>query len=155
MPDQFWKDNVLEVNLPELPSKVPGEPKVHAEQIIIGKDEDDIKLEYEVEFPTVCIDFPPNLPGADTVFECPEMITSTPDLPKLAIDETCFPENFGEKARIPKMPATIYDSGKMTLGKAPKPLKPKMFQKVINTIPMPMKIKNVPFKPVGEPRTQR
>lgn len=53
------------------------------------------------------------------------------------------------------MPATIYDNGKMTLGKPPKPLKPKMFQKVINTIPMPMKIKNIPFKPVGEPRTQR
>ena len=38
------------------------------------------------------------------------------------------------------------------IGKAPKPLKPKAFQKVPNTIPMPMKMPAVPFKPVGEPR---
>jgi hypothetical protein len=55
-----------------------------------------------------------------------------------------------------KWPATIYEKGgKMTLGKPPKPLKPKMFQKVLNTIPMPMKIKNVPFKPISEPRSQK
>lgn len=53
---------------------------------------------------------------------------------------------------MPKWPKTIYHDAKMTLGKPPKPLKPKPFQKVINTIPMPMRIKNVPFKPVGDPR---
>lgn len=57
-----------------------------------------------------------------------------------------------ERVRIPMWPNTIYDTGKLTLGKPPKPLKPKPFQKVLNTIPMPMRIKNVPFKPVGEPR---
>ena len=41
---------------------------------------------------------------------------------------------------------------KNTLGKVPKPLKPKPFQKVLNTIPMPMRINNVPFKPIAEPR---
>ena len=56
-----------------------------------------------------------------------------------------------EKVRIPNWPKTIYD-GKLTLGKPPKPLKPKPFQKILNTIAMPMRIKNVPFKPVGERR---
>lgn len=56
-----------------------------------------------------------------------------------------------ETIRIEKMPPTIFD-GKFSLGKPPKPLKPKPFQKILNTIPMPMRIKNIPFKPVGEPR---
>lgn len=30
-PEMFWKDNELEIEIPELPGKVPGEPKVHAE----------------------------------------------------------------------------------------------------------------------------
>ena len=41
---------------------------------------------------------------------------------------------------------------KKFIGKPPKPLRPKPFQKVLNTIPMPMKMPPVPFKPVGEPR---
>ena len=63
-----------------------------------------------------------------------------------------LPPMIPEKIRIPNWPKTIYDTGKLTLGKPPKPLKPKPFQKILNTIPMPMRIKNIPFKPVGEPR---
>lgn len=155
MPDKFWEKNELGFEMPDLPSTVPGEPKVFAETAVVGNDGDDITLGYEIDYPAEVKDYPPNLPGADTTPDLPELPAATIDMPTLKIDESSFPENFGEKARIPKMPATIYDGGKMTLGKVPKPLKPKMFQKVLNTIPMPMKIKNVPFKPVGEPRTQR
>ena len=38
-----------------------------------------------------------------------------------------FPPMLNERVRIPMWPKTIYDTGKLTLGKPPKPLKPKPF----------------------------
>ena len=38
-----------------------------------------------------------------------------------------FPPMITERVRIPMWPKTIYDTGKLTLGKPPKPLKPKPF----------------------------
>ena len=38
-----------------------------------------------------------------------------------------FPPMPTERVRIPMWPKTIYDTGKLTLGKPPKPLKPKPF----------------------------
>ena len=85
----------------------------------------------------------------------------SPDMPRPPDQVVFVPENLilgsglpaaiVEKNAMPAPPLTGPPM-KMTLGKAPKPLKPKPFQKVLNTIPMPMRIKNIPFKPVGEPR---
>ena len=60
---------------------------------------------------------------------------------------TSFPEPIEERPKIPALPKTIYETAKLSLSKPPKPIKPLPFQKVLNTIQMPMKIKIVPFKP--------
>ena len=65
-----------------------------------------------------------------------------------------LPSKPEEPYKMPAFPKTVYHQEKLFLGKPPKPLKNKPYQKVPNTIPMPMTIKNVPFKPVqfAEPR---
>ena len=84
----------------------------------------------------------PDLPGPpDQVVFVPENLTLEGEVPAPIVEKNAM-----------LAPPLTGPPMKMTLGKAPKPLKPKPFQKVLNTIPMPMRIKNVPFKPVGEPR---
>lgn len=112
-------------------------------------------MEYEIEFPRplLIIDERPALPGSGAPPEMPLVPSWEPADPSdLKRDFVEFPPMIPEKIRIPNWPKTIYDTGKLTLGKPPKPLKPKPFQKILNTIPMPMRIKNIPFKPVGEQR---
>jgi len=77
-------------------------------------------------------------------------------------DVNCLPPyraSLPEKDKIIPYPKTVFHGGKITLGKPPKSIKPKAFQRVLNTIPMPMRVKNVPFKPVGisdgKPRGRR
>ena len=155
MPDQPGKDNVLNIEMPPLLETVPGEPRIGKERIIT-QDEDTILLEYEIEFPKPADDEKPFLPGSNTC-EPPPRVPDW-DVPLPDIKNTLnvsWPNEFPERARQIGMPPTIYDTGKPVLGKAPKPLKPKGFQKVLNTIPMPHKIKNVPAKPITEPRNNR
>jgi hypothetical protein len=142
----------LTIELPKLPEQVPGEPSIGQDKIIT-KDEDHIILEYEIEFPKTCKDFQPHIPGDSVCDPLPSLPVFDMVVPRFK--EPAFPYKFSEKSTIIKLPLTIYSKGKLTIGKIPKPLKPKPFQKVLNTIPMPMKIKSVPFKPVSEPRTQR
>ncbi len=62
-----------------------------------------------------------------------------------------------DEKTMPDMPKTVFHEKQPTLAKPPKPLKPKGFQKVPNTIKRPMRVKNVPFKPIGvnEPRPKK
>ena len=130
--------------------QVTGEPRIGQDKIIT-KDEDHIILEYEIEFPKVCKDPEPYLPGDSLCEPLPPLPEFDMAVPQF--EEPLFPNKLPERFTIIKQPLTIYSKGKMSIGKIPKPLKPKPFQKVLNTIPMPMKIKNVPFKPVSELRT--
>jgi len=130
--------------------QVPGEPRIGQDKIIT-KDEDHIILEYEIEFPKVCKDSEPYLPGDSLCEPLPPLPDF--DMADPQFEEPLFPNKLPERSTIIKQPLTVYSKGKMSIGKIPKPLKPKPFQKVLNTIPMPMKIKNVPFKPVSELRT--
>ena len=82
-------------------------------------------MEYEIEFPRPYFDEKPALPGTDAaplLPVCPDFEMA--DQVHLKRDFVEFPPMIPEKVRIPNWPKTIYD-GKLTLGKPPKPLKPK------------------------------
>ena len=155
-PDQPGKENEMGFEMPTILEMVPGEPNTGQDQII-DQGDDHIRLEVEIEYPKIipsATEQKPGMPGTEKANPLPELPDfDVPDPVHMIYNgpEIEAPEALPEML-IPKWPLTIYHSVKNTLGKAPKPLKPKPFQKVLNTIPMPMRIKNVPFKPVGEPR---
>lgn len=154
-PDRPGAELEMGFPMPQILDIVPGEPRPQDQ--IIDQGDDHIRLEVEIEFPKIipsATEYKPGMPGTEKANPLPELPTfDVPDPVHMIYKgpEIVTPEPLPEML-IPKWPLTIYHSVKNTLGKAPKPLKPKPFQKVLNTIPMPMRIKNVPFKPVGEPR---
>lgn len=108
-------------------------------------------LEYEIEFPKGLMkqsDAVPILPGGICDITMPVLPGMMKEPETFDFDLANFPHRIIEKVKIPDLPKSIWDEKKFRLGKPPKPLKPKPFQKVLNTIPMPMRIKNVPFKPI-------
>ena len=108
-------------------------------------------LEYEIEFPKELNnkgDVLPILPGGICDIDLPDLPGEIKEPETMDCDYANIPKKMVEKPKIPDMPRTIWDEKKFRLGKPPKPLKPKPFQKVLNTIPMPMRIKNIPFKPI-------
>lgn len=99
------------------------------------------------------MDSKPAIPGTDVIPELSAMPTADiKDPGEYFCDPECFPEAPSEKPKIIPYPNTIFHGAKKTLGKPPKPLKPKPFMKVINTIPMPMRMINVPYKPAADTR---
>ena len=142
-------ENELEIMVPKPPELVPVEPVIGQEAVIV-QNKESIDIEYEIEFPQRAKkDALPIVPGGycDIDFpQLPEVVIKEPE--RIVNVELNVPPKPVEKAKMPPTPKSIWDEKKFRLGKPPKPLQPKPFQKVLNTIPMPMRIKNVPFKPV-------
>ena len=91
----------------------------------------------------------PIVPGGFCDIDFPKTPEEDIKEPEVIINvDLAVPPKLVEKAKMPPTPKSVWEEKKFKLGKPPKPLQPKPFQKVLNTIPMPMRIKNVPFKPV-------
>ena len=99
------------------------------------------------------IDEIPTLPSPLTCVQLPELpeVADIDPIQQLMMEFLEFPPLPIERARIIIRPKTI--EPKLLQGKPPSPLKPKPLSKIINTIALPMKMRNVPFKPIGDPRS--
>lgn len=135
--------------VPKLPASGPADP-------LIGPQDSDTTggQENVIDFPTdPAVDKLPSIPNdkseqppADLDIPLTRPILVKIILPTFQFDVDCLPTKVNDRMCLkPK----IKPKRLSKMGATPKALKPKEFHKVPNTIPMPMRIKNVPFKPVG------